>query len=66
STAADRLSRDGGPPDSASLSADTTLSLFGGAEVAGVLRLEEATGRLVSESDQSTAPCLGASLRVRF
>lgn len=48
------------------LSADTTLSLFGGAEVAGVLRLEDATGRLVSASDQSTAPFLGASFRVRF
>lgn len=48
------------------LSPDATLSLFGGAEVAGVLRLEDSAGRLVSESDQSTAPFLGASLRVRF
>ncbi|MCG6965663.1 MAG: TonB-dependent receptor [Chromatiaceae bacterium] len=47
-------------------SPDTKLSMFGGARVGGSLRLEDASGRRVSESDLSNAPFLGASLQTRF
>jgi outer membrane receptor protein involved in Fe transport len=45
---------------------DTALTFIGGAEVGASLRLEDASGALVSDSDLSTAPFFGALLRTRF
>ncbi len=49
-----------------SWSDDLKLSLIGGAEVGGNLRLEDSSGNLVSESDMDTAPFLGLSFKGRF
>lgn len=49
-----------------SVSEDAKLTLFGGARVAGTLRVENAAGQRVAESDLSTAPYFGASLQLRF
>lgn len=48
------------------LSPDAKFSIFGGAEVGGSLRLEDASGRRVSESDLSSAPFFGASFQTNF
>ena len=48
------------------LSPGARLSVFGGAEIDGRLRLEDASGRKVDESDLSSAPFLGASFQVSF
>jgi hypothetical protein len=47
-------------------SPDTKLSIFGGTEVNGSLRLEDSSGRRVNASDQSSAPFFGASLQTSF
>jgi outer membrane receptor protein involved in Fe transport len=47
-------------------SPDTKFSIFGGTEVGGSLRLEDASGRRVSESDLSSAPFFGASFQTNF
>lgn len=47
-------------------SRDARLSIFGGTEVGGSLRLEDASGRRVSQSDQSSAPFFGAALQAKF
>jgi len=49
-----------------SWSDDLKLSLIGGAEVGGNLRLEDKSGNLVSESDIDTAPFLGLTFKGRF
>ena len=49
-----------------SWSEDLKLSLIGGAEVGGNLRLEDSSGNLVSDSDLDTAPFLGLTFRGRF
>jgi len=49
-----------------SWSDDLKLSLIGGAEVGGNLRLEDKSGNLVSESDMGTAPFLGLTFKGRF
>jgi outer membrane receptor protein involved in Fe transport len=49
-----------------SWSDDLKLSLIGGAEVGGNLRLEDSSGNLVSESDMDTAPFLGLTFKARF
>ena len=48
------------------VSSDTTLSLIGGAELGARLRLENESGDLISNSDMSTAPFFGATLKVKF
>jgi outer membrane receptor protein involved in Fe transport len=48
------------------VSSDITLSLLGGAELAATLRLEDESGDLISKSDLSTAPFLGATMQVKF
>lgn len=45
---------------------DVKLSLIGGAKVGAELRLEDRSGRLVSETDMDTAPFLGAMFQARF
>ena len=49
-----------------SWSDDLKLSLIGGAEVGGNLRLEDSSGNLVSESDMDTAPFVGLTFKGRF
>jgi outer membrane receptor protein involved in Fe transport len=48
------------------LSPNARLSVFGGIEVDASVRLEDASGRKVSESDLSNAPFFGASFQARF
>ena len=45
---------------------DLKLGLVGGVEVGGEMRLEDDKGRLVSRSDLSEAPFLGATFEARF
>ena len=49
-----------------SMAEDVKLSLIGGAKVATELRLEDGSGRLVSETDVDTAPFIGAMFRASF
>lgn len=49
-----------------SLSKDAELMVLAGARVAGSLRVENAAGQGISESDLSTAPFFGGSVRLRF
>jgi len=45
---------------------DVSFNLIGGAETAASLRLEGAAGQLISSSDLSTAPFIGATFSARF
>ena len=47
-------------------SLDIELGLLGGMAFAGNLRLEDASGRLLGESDYAAAPFAGAFVRLRF
>ncbi len=47
-------------------SPDIKFGLFGGTKVAGTLRLEDASGRRLRESDMSSAPFFGASFQASF
>lgn len=47
-------------------SPDAKIGIFGGTEVGGRLRLEDASGRLIGESDLSNAPFFGASFQTNF
>jgi outer membrane receptor protein involved in Fe transport len=49
-----------------SWSDDLKLSLIGGAEVGGNLRLEDRSGNLISETDMDTAPFIGLTFKGRF
>lgn len=49
-----------------SFSPDVKLSLFGGSKVGASLRLENASGQRLRESDLSNAPFFGASVRANF
>lgn len=48
------------------VSRNAKLSFAGGAEVGASLRLEDAAGNLITESDLSTAPFLGATFEARL
>jgi hypothetical protein len=48
------------------LSRNAKLSLIGGVEVGATLRLEDASGNLISESDLSTAPFLGVTFEAKL
>lgn len=48
------------------LSRNTTVGLIGGAEIGASLRLEDASGNLISGSDLSTAPFIGATFQAKF
>lgn len=48
------------------LTANSALSVFGGVEVNGSVRLEDSSGRQLSKSDLADAPFFGAALRTRF
>lgn len=48
------------------MSKETKLRAIGGAKVGTELRLEDETGRLISETGVDTAPFLGALLEARF
>jgi outer membrane receptor protein involved in Fe transport len=75
-----RLDDDGAAPDGVgedkavplfalaefAFSRDAKISVFGGTEVGGALRIEDESGRRVSQSDQSSAPFFGASLQASF
>jgi len=45
---------------------DVKVSLIGGAKVGGKLRLDDASGGLVSETDMDTAPFFGAMFQATF
>jgi hypothetical protein len=45
---------------------DAKLTLVGGAEVGASLRLEDASGNLIRDSDLSTAPFFGATFEVKL
>ncbi len=45
---------------------DLELSLLGGVEFSGKLRLEDSSGNRLTESDYDTAPFAGAFVKVRF
>jgi outer membrane receptor protein involved in Fe transport len=47
-------------------SPDAKFSIFGGVEVGGSLRLEDASGQRVSKSDLSSAPFFGGSFQANF
>lgn len=48
------------------LTANSALSVFGGVELNGSVRLEDSAGRQLSKSDLADAPFFGAAFRTRF